>query len=329
MTFAPTLAVVSSDTIIINYNDGAAAQTSNRDVTGTGISPALLTLSESDPYDYGLIADGGNVTYTFTITNSGASSATGLTEVGLAAPFDFLGGGYPGTGGDCAGTLNAGATCNIEIQYGPGVVSAADNDTIDMQYNDGNVVQNATRDVTGVAVAPASITITEADPYDYGTLAVGSNLTHVFTLNNAGGFQASAIAEIGLAAPFAFSGGTFPGTAGTCGVTLAPAASCDIEVEYSPVATGVQTDTISIQYNNGATVVTSDRDVQGTGAAPAVITITETDPYDFGSVTQGASTNHIFTLNNTGAVPATLVAGAGLAVPFSFTGGSYPGTAGT
>jgi len=134
------------------------------------------------------------------------------------------------------------------------------------------------------------------------------------------------VSEIGLAAPYAFSGGSFPGTGGDCTATIAGAANCNIEVEFAPVATGLQSDTISIQYDNGVTTVTSDRDVQGTGAAPAVITITETDPYDYGNVTQGSNTNHIFTLNNSGAVPATAVGGAGLAAPFLFTGGSYPGT---
>ena len=33
--------------------------------------------------------------------SSGNSAATAISEIGLAAPFAFLGGGYPGTGGTC------------------------------------------------------------------------------------------------------------------------------------------------------------------------------------------------------------------------------------
>ena len=71
----------------------------------------------------------------------------------------------------------------------------------------------------------------------------------------------------------------------------------DIVVEFAPTATGAAAGTISIQYDNGATVVTSDRTLQGTGAAPALITISEVDTYDMGSITQGSSTNKIFNIN--------------------------------
>jgi hypothetical protein len=129
------------------------------------------------------------------------------------------------------------------IQYAPGVPSALDTDTINISYNDGVGAQNVTRDVQGVATTPANITISDSDPYDYGTVATGAVVTHAFTLTNTGGFTASALSEIGLAAPFAFAGGSFPGTGGTCAVTMAPAAACTVVVAFSPVSTGVAGDT--------------------------------------------------------------------------------------
>jgi hypothetical protein len=320
---------LDTDTIEITYSDGVAPQTSTRDVQGTAVAPALLTISETDPYNYGTLATGATDTHTFTVTNGGGVQATAMTEIGIAAPYRYFGGSFPGTGGDCAATLNPTDSCSIVVEYAPTIPSVADNDTINFSYNNGVSPQNATRDVTGVAVTPANITITESDPYDFGSLAVGATTNHIFTLNNTGGFTASSMVEVGLGGDFGFVGGTYPGTTGTCGATLAPATTCTINVEFAPSSTGLKPDTISISYNDGASTVTSDRDIQGTGAAAANITITETDPYDFGSVTQNGSDTHVFTLQNTGGVTATSVGGTGLVAPFTFLGGSFPGTGGT
>ena len=317
-----------NDTILLDYTDGVAAQQATRGLDGIAVAPALLTITDADPYDYGSLSTGSTATRVFTITNTGSFQASAISETGLASPYDFSGAGFPGTAGTCTATLAAGANCDIEIEFGPSS-TGTHNDTINISYNDGVSVQSSTRDVTGVGVNPANLTITDSDPYNYGSVATGASATRVFTITNAGGFQASAMSEVGLAAPYAFTGGSYPGTLGTCAATLAAAASCDIEVAFSPVGTGVAVDTIEIQYNNGTSVVSSTRDLTGTGVAPATITITETDPYDFGNVTQNASTTYTFTLNNTGAVSATAMGGSGLLAPWSFAGGSYPGTAGT
>ena len=328
--YLPAGVAADADTMDINYNDGVAAQVASRDVQGNSVAPALLSISDSDPYNYGTLATGSSALHTFTITNTGTFQASAMSEVGLAAPYQYLGGAYPGTGGDCAATLNGAAACTIFVEYAPGVVSAADNDTIDFSYNDGVAGQNATRDVTGVAVAPATLSISDADPYDFGNVAVGATSpAHAFTITNTGGFIASAVSEVGLAAPYQYAGGgAYPGAGGTCGVTILPAAACDITVEFVPAATGIANDALDISYNNGASVVNSVRTVQGTGAAAATITITDADPYDYGNITVGSTATRTFTLQNTGAVSATGMGGAGLIAPYSFLAGAYPGAPG-
>src|SRR5690606_32426216 len=144
---------------------------------------------------------------------------------GLAAPFDFLGGGYPGTGGDCGGTLASGATCNIVVEFAPTGLGPF-NDTINIAYNDGAAAQNATRDIQGTSEAPASLDIAGADPYDFGTQANGSTTAVVLTVTNSGAVSATSIADgAGLAAPFTYVGGTYPGTLGNCGASLASLAT--------------------------------------------------------------------------------------------------------
>ena len=86
---------------------------------------------------------------------------------------------------------------------------------------------------------------------------------------------------MGLAAPFAFAGGTYPGTAGTCAGTLAGGASCTLVVDYAPVALGALTDTIDLNYNDGLVLQSATRDVTGTGANPALVGISDGPTYEF------------------------------------------------
>lgn len=120
-----------------------------------------------------------------------------------------------------------------------------------------------------IQASPALITITEADPYDYGSVTTGATQSHLFTLNNTGASTATGLGESGLAPPFSFTGGSYPGTGGTCGTTLVAAGSCDIQVTYSPAGLGLNSDTITIDYNDGYSAQQTTRDVQGTSVTPA------------------------------------------------------------
>ncbi len=244
VTFTPSASVTSNDTFDINYNDGAAAQTSSRDVRGSGSAAALLVISDGAVFNFGTLAIGATLDKSFTINNTGSISATAIADgLALAAPFTFKGGTYPGTGGNCGTILTAAGTCSIVVTYAP-TTSGAHNDTIVIDYNDGSIVQQSTRAITGTGALPATLTINESPLYDYGTNATGSTADHTFTVGNTGGIAAASITGSGLAAPFSFKGGSYPGTGGSCGTTLAAAANCTIIVTYAPTVVGTQTDTI-------------------------------------------------------------------------------------
>ena len=144
---------------------------------------------------------------------------------------------FPGTGGTCGVSLGGGASCTVVIEFAPTGLGPF-TDTVDFSYNNGIAVVNSTRNIQGTAGAPANITITDGPTYDFGTQATGSINTHTFTLNNTGAVDATTITGTGLAAPFQFAGGTYPGTAGTCGATISAGASCTIVVAYQPSALG-------------------------------------------------------------------------------------------
>ncbi len=326
--FSPVTTGSFSDTIDLSYDDGVSTQNVLRNVVGESVT-AILSISDGPTYDYGGRVLATTTTHSFTVTNSGGLLASSMMDAGgLAAPYTFKGGIYPGTGGTCGGTLAAGADCTIVVDFTP-VAAGTFNDTIDISYSDGANSQNATRDITGKG-GTAVLEISDGATFDYGPVGVSLTASHTFTVTNTGALTASSIADAALmAAPFAYKGGSYPGTGGDCNTSLAPAASCLIVVDFSPSSAGLFADTIELSYNDGSTTVSSFRALEGTGAL-AELTISDGPTYDYGVVVPGGNATHTFTVTNTGALQATAIAdGSGLASPYSFQGGTYPGTGGT
>src|SRR5690606_23887343 len=154
--------------------------------------------------------------------------------------------------------------------------------TIEIDYFDGVNTQTGLRDLTGTGVVPAFLTITDAPIYNYGTMAVGSTSFHVFTLDNIGGAPSTAMSEVGLAAPYQFVGGAYPGTGGTCGATLANGSQCDLVVEFAPSAIGAFNDQIQLDYFDGAALQQVVRNITGNGAPPANLSLSDSPLYDYG-----------------------------------------------
>ncbi len=322
--FSPVSTANFTDQLVLDYNDGLSAQQTTRDLSGNGVDPAVLTISDGPTYDYGTHGIATSVNHSFSINNTGESEATAIAFSGLAAPYDFPG-GFPGTGGDCGTSLAASSSCTIVIRFSP-AAAATFNDQIILDYNDGAAAQQETRDITGEGIGIASLAISEDPSYDYGTVLVGSNAEHSFTITNSGTGEASSMAFTGLSAPFEFPGG-FPGTGGDCSNTLNASSSCTIVVRYTPSIEGPTGDTIILDYNDGLSAQQITRNITGTGEGTAALTISDGPTYDFGNQLLGSYGEHSFSISNTGSGTATSIVMSGLAAPYEFPGG-YPGTGG-
>ena len=82
----------------MGYKNGVSNQNASNTVTGTGVTPASLVFSDASPFSFGTVTIGNSSSHSFTLTNSGASTATSLAASGLSGAFAFVGGSYPGTG---------------------------------------------------------------------------------------------------------------------------------------------------------------------------------------------------------------------------------------
>jgi hypothetical protein len=84
----------------------------------TGRARATLVFFDAPHYSFGSATVGSLRGHTFTLTNTGSAKATMLMARTLISPFAFGGNGaYPGDGGTCGVTLDAGASCTIVVVF--------------------------------------------------------------------------------------------------------------------------------------------------------------------------------------------------------------------
>jgi len=329
VNFTPTVVGGRSDFIDLSYFDGTPISANAVfGLTGIGVIPAKLVFDRAPEYDFGQLVLSQTGTVILNVTNTGGIPASSMTPGGISFPFTFVGGSYPGTGGTCGSALAGGATCTVSIEYAP-INPGLHTDGVEITYNNGAVLDTASRDLRGEVLSPAQLTLSEDPLYNYGVLPLGSRASQSFTLTNSGQAAANAIVDgFGLSAPFQFLGGVYPGAGGDCNTSLAGGASCTIFVEFAPVVAANFSDAIELSYFNGLVVQNIERNLQGVGVVPASISISETNPYSYGSVPVGGSVSHMFTLTNGGGFAATSVNEIGLTAPFTFVGGTFPGTGG-
>ena len=77
----------SSDTIYLEYQVSGNWEKATRIISGNGLSPATLTISDEASYDYGSQIVNSSTDKTFTVTHSGDVAATSLSGTGLVSPF--------------------------------------------------------------------------------------------------------------------------------------------------------------------------------------------------------------------------------------------------
>ena len=172
--------------------------------------------------------------------------------------------------------------------------------TLMLSFSDGQANVTVSGSLVGTGAAAAVLAFTEGTTYDFGRPAAGSTNERTLTLNNNGGVPATSLAVATLTTPFGFAGGSYPGTNGTCGTTLAAGQVCTIAITYEPSAVGVHTDDVEVDYHDGISAQDSDLTLDGEALAPALVTICDGATFNFGIVAVGFSVEHTFTVSNVG-----------------------------
>ncbi len=113
-------------------------------------------------------------------------------------------------------------------------------------------------DTTGPAPDTAELLISDGPAYDYGDVAINTSASHTFTVSNPTDVPAAAL-ELELVAPFVLA-------RTDCASTLAPSASCEIQVDAQPMRFGLVGDELLVRYDDGAGPATASRPLTARGS---------------------------------------------------------------
>lgn len=108
---------------------------------------------------------------------------------------------------------------------------------------------------TTTDITKSSISFNDGPSVDFGTILVGLTVEKTLTLSNASSGSANSLSA-SLTSPFAFKGGTYPGTGGTCSTSLAKNTSCTIVLTFSSLTAASNSLTFKVNYNNGVSIQT-------------------------------------------------------------------------
>lgn len=310
----------------ISYDDGFGTKTLIRNLSGTANTPSILSLSPT-AYDFGARTINSVYDMTFTLTKSGENTlaVSAVTKIVTGSGFSFKGGAYPGEGGSCPTTSNYSGSCTIVISYNP-ITRVNYTGQLKVTYNNGLATGvTSTSDLSGSVKGTLSFSSSS-----FGQIIQTLSTEKIITVTNADTNNATSITTNILSSPYSFKGGAYPGTGGTCGSTLPASGTCSLVVVFAPVSVGTSSTTLSFIYDDGRTSnAQSSLILSGEGIAQAILSISETNPYDFGTTNLNGVISKFFTITNSGGVASRSLSGSFTSPAFSFLDGSFPGTGGS
>jgi len=241
-------------------------------LAGAGSARAQTASLTPASHDFGSVIVGqtSSPATTFTFTNS--SSSTEIVQSVYISPpgSDFS----TQSSGNCT-TVTAAGSCSFTITFTP-TATGSRNATLYVNSNDATSPQlTATLTGTGIA-ATTTATLTPASA-NFGSVTVGNSSTaQQFTLTNTGNTTIGNIS--------AGTSGDFSAVYGC--TTLAPSATCTIDVTFLPSAAGSRNGTLTVNSSSSSSPLTAA--LSGTGLSNLSGLTLSTYALDLGSFEVGA-----------------------------------------
>ncbi|MGA8554916.1 MAG: choice-of-anchor D domain-containing protein [Candidatus Acidiferrales bacterium] len=281
--------------------DAQAAPLPGHHHRNSGESP--LSLSETS-MSFGTVTVGSTATQSLAVSNGGRETVNISQATLTGTGFTFVGGGL-------TGSIQAGQSATVQIQFAPQSAGAVTG-SLTIIGNASNSPLTITLSGTGEATPPTTGTPTltvSPSAAAFGNVTVGQNSAKTIQLANSG------------TAALTISGATLTGTGFSMSGLAAPMSisagqSMSFSVQFAPAAAGSVTGSISIANDaTGSPVaiaLTGTGTQAGISASPASAS--------FGNVTIGASNSQPIMLTNAGNVALTISAATVSGTGFSITG---------
>jgi hypothetical protein len=273
IAYSPTTRGSASGSLTVLHD--AANSVSTISLTGSGTVPNASISPSSLSFGSQLIGT-TSTAQLVTVSNTGDAS---LSIYSITAPAPFA------QTNNCGTSLAPGLTCTISVTFAPSSRGAVVDDLL--ISNSAGITGAARVSLGGTGIAPPNASVSPSS-LTFGSQLIGTtSAAQTITLSNTGDLLLN-ITSIAAAAPF-------PQT-NNCAASLAPGASCTINVTFTPTASGTISGTITISV--GAPAINQIVQISGTGVAP-VIGISPA-ALSFGTVILGTSASENLTVSNTG-----------------------------
>ncbi len=283
--FTPTVAGPRPGQLTIPGSGGGP--TAVVTLQGTGITPGSLAFHPTSQA-FGAVATGSSANATLTATNSGGAA---VHPSAISASGDFaVTGGTCTVGGAIAPTNG---TCSVIVTFTP--TANGNRSRLLTITSDGSpaMVQAG---LAGIGAAPGNLSLSPTS-FQFGPVVVGTvSAQQSVTASNNGGITVN----LGAAS---VTGTGYSIAANSCGSSLAPGASCAVQVTFAPTTTGDAQGTLSLPNTSSGSTATSSLD--GQGVTPGALTLTPS-PIAFGSVIVNTSATMTVTVQNTGGASVPL-----------------------
>ena len=287
--FTPTTAGAKTANINIVHNAAGSPTSVGLSGTATVSAPALSLSTASIPFGNGVINTvSGNTPVT--VTNTGTANLV-VSNVARAGTNP---GQFQHTNG-CT-TVAPGGSCTINVRFAP-TTTGAKSATLNITSNAPGSPHSVALTGTGINGAPALSLSTAAIPFGNRAInTVSPNSPVTVTNTGTANLVVSAVNRTGTNA------NQFQHT-NNCG-TVAPGASCTINVRFAPTTNGAKTATLNITSNAPG----SPHTVALTGTGVTLPTVTIPAALNFGNRNINTNTNRNFQVTNNG--PGNLVLSA-------------------
>ncbi len=289
VTFAPSSNGVRSGTLTL-ASDGVPAQ-AQAALAGTGVGPGNLSLTPGS-VDFGTATIGGAA-----VQRSLTASNGGDVPVALQAP-SITGRGYRVASSNCGNSLGPQESCTMEVSFVPTQPAGQSQGSVSVSWQGtGTASGTATSALTGNAVTPGALQFTP-NPVQFSppSVVVGATASMTVSVQNSGG------TSVPLAVPSV--SGAFAVTNNGCPGSLAPNATCTIQVAFTPLAAGAASGLVIFSSSDGSNSWADG--LFGTGAAPGNVAAAPT-ALSFAPVVIGqTSATQTVTVTNSGDVSVPL-----------------------
>jgi hypothetical protein len=297
LSFTPTIAGSYSYDFTLNFVDGVERQTLVKSFTANAGTVAFLEVESGfDPY-FGVVEPGDIKEKTITIINRGGLKAFGFTSLlSGSGSYFFKGFIYPGTGGSCGSVLLPGESCRLVVNY-MNLLSGSTDASLLLGYNNSLTQEGLIISFNAISAEIAAVLqVMGITKYEFGPAPIGKSILFQAKIANSGFFQASNI-NLSVPSPYQI-------ISSNC-ATLEIAQTCDIEVTFTPDATGLAESNLIISYHNGKRLDERNFPLTGTGLQPGTVAFKDTflapmTQLDFGIIGMGAKATRTILVKNEG-----------------------------